>query len=140
MVRIVATIKKFIQRCKLHRRDRKPFKLLVDDIDDAERTIVRLVQQKYLQREIQFYSHSNPSSRKQLTNKERRKEKSLWKLDPYLDPNGILRVGGRIRKSSFSDELKNPVILPKDSVISRRIADHIHHEVKHRGRTTTLKG
>lgn len=41
-------------------------------------------------------------------------------MDPVMD-KGLLRVGGQISKGSMPMELKNPMILPKDSHISKLI-------------------
>ena len=38
---------------------------------------------------------------------------SIHQLDPFLDKDGVLRVGGRLVKSSLSHELKHPVLVPK---------------------------
>lgn len=36
---------------------------------------------------------------------------SLVMLNPYLDGDGLLRVGGRLRKSDLSEDAKHPIIL-----------------------------
>ena len=59
------------------------------------------------------------------------------KLDSFLDNDGTLRVGGRLEKSTMSDMLKHPVILPKHSHISTLIARYIHNQT-HQGRGATL--
>ena len=58
---------------------------------------------------------------------------TLCKLDPILDQD-ILRVGGRLNKMALPSELKNPVILPKNSHTSRLILQQIHLQVGHSGR------
>ena len=42
-----------------------------------------------------------------------RKTSSLHCLDPFLDRDGVLRVGGRIKRGSFMEEIKFPVIIPR---------------------------
>ena len=42
-----------------------------------------------------------------------KKISSLHSLDPFLDTNGVLRVGGRIKKADLGEGLKTPIILPK---------------------------
>ncbi|XP_057183499.1 uncharacterized protein LOC130550135 [Triplophysa rosa] len=51
---------------------------------------------------------------------------------------GLLCVGGRLKQSSLSEELKHPVILPKDSHIVELILAHYHAKVCHQGRYLTL--
>ena len=44
-------------------------------------------------------------------------------LDPIL-VGRLLRVGGRLKASTLSQELKHPIILPKDSTITILILSH----------------
>ena len=37
---------------------------------------------------------------------------SLLKLHPFIDRNGLLRVGGRITQSKLATEETNPIIIP----------------------------
>ena len=62
----------------------------------------------------------------------------LYRLDPYLDSNNVLHVGGR-SKGNNELQLSNPVILPKasHSIISKRVIEYFHQKVEHLGRTTT---
>ena len=43
---------------------------------------------------------------------------SLYKLDPFLDEDGILRVGGGLRRANLSYKVKYPVIMPKAGHVS----------------------
>ncbi|XP_048765100.2 uncharacterized protein LOC125672940 [Ostrea edulis] len=65
------------------------------------------------------------------------KESPLIHLNPYLDDSGLLRVGGRLNQSDLPVELKNPVLLPKKSYLSRLLVSHYHEEVKHQGKLFT---
>ena len=59
-------------------------------------------------------------------------------LDPVLDSDGVMRVGGRIRKANLPPTLKNPVFLPKSSHISSLIISNVHERTHHSGRGITL--
>ena len=48
MVKVVATMKAFIQRCQIRRELRGEFILSVDELQTSERTIIVLLQSKYL--------------------------------------------------------------------------------------------
>ncbi|XP_046550437.1 uncharacterized protein LOC124260222 [Haliotis rubra] len=61
----------------------------------------------------------------------------LFKLDPFVDSNGLLRVGGRVQLSELSDNLKHPIILPKRHHITTLIIGHYHEEAAHQGRGLT---
>ena len=62
---------------------------------------------------------------------------SYGKLDPFVDPKGVTRVGGRLKLSSLSERSKHPAILPRDSHITLLVIRHFHNKVKHQGRGMT---
>lgn len=61
----------------------------------------------------------------------------LHQLDPFLQ-DGIMRVGGRLRRASAPLELRHPAILPKDCAVTRLILAHFHEKTQHQGRGQTL--
>ena len=62
----------------------------------------------------------------------------LSSLDPFVDKEGILRVGGRLKHSSLPFEIKHALILPKTSQISKCIIMFYHESVFHSGRGITI--
>ena len=70
-------------------------------------------------------------------NKAVKKASSLYQLAPFLDANGILRVGGRIRCSSLSCGAKHLIILPRKGHVTELIICHHHQIVEHQGRGIT---
>lgn len=58
-------------------------------------------------------------------------------LNPYLDEDGVLRVGGRLQQSSLGSYQKHPIILPGKSHISTLIVRYYHQSVRHQGRHLT---
>ena len=63
---------------------------------------------------------------------------SIYRLDPFLDDRGILRVGGRIKRAEMPYGLKHPAILPKKHHITTLIIRHHHEKVHHQGRSATI--
>lgn len=59
--------------------------------------------------------------------------KSYRTLQPFIDENGIIRVGGRLRHSALSDQAKFPILLPKGSHLSSLILQHYHRCYLHAG-------
>ena len=57
--------------------------------DKAANSIVKVVQLKSFGEEVRVLS-ANSDSRVEVN-----KSKNLYKLDPFLDSDGLLRVGGR---------------------------------------------
>lgn len=62
--------------------------------------------------------------------------KSMRKLAPFLDEVGIVRVGGRLRKSSLPFEVKHPILLPKSHRLTDLIVEKIHKDNCHPGLKT----
>ena len=42
-------------------------------------------------------------------------------LNPYLDKNAIIKVGGRLEKSDISNDCKLPILIPKGCHFSKLI-------------------
>ena len=98
----MAIVKRFIECCKLVLKTKKTVKSNVDlhaaeqlllsslnvsDRVDAEKSLLRMLQRRYLP------NHSTISSKAlkpRTSNKERRKSGGLWKLDPFIDADGIV--------------------------------------------------
>ena len=58
-------------------------------------------------------------------------------LDTFLD-EGLIRVGGRLDKSSMPAQMKHLVIFPKDHHVSVLILRQIHSSLLHSGRNPML--
>ena len=63
---------------------------------------------------------------------------SIAKLDPFIDDEGILRVGGRIKRSAVASEMQHPVLLPKSCRIAELVIRWCHEQVAHAGRGMTM--
>ena len=42
-----------------------------------------------------------------------KKSSSIYKLDPYIDSNGLLKVGGQLNQSTMDGSVKHPLLIPK---------------------------
>ncbi|XP_050056095.1 uncharacterized protein LOC126549771 [Aphis gossypii] len=84
---------------------------------------------------VKFTQNSHwPQLSKQLMNPQATiTPSSLAQLAPFLDPNGIIRVGGRLKFSTLDESAKHPVLLPKNSVLTRLIILHYHQCLLHGG-------
>ena len=56
------------------------------------------------------------------------KKNSISSLNPFLDADNILRVGGRINNSELSYEAKHPIIIPTKSHLANLII-HFSHKI-----------
>lgn len=61
----------------------------------------------------------------------------LYKCSPYLDPNGLIRLHGRIDSANdVSFSTKRPIILPRNNRITRLLVAHFHRLYHHRNHRT----
>ena len=56
----------------------------------------------------------------------------LSKVSPFVDQDGILRVGGRLQESGLSYEAKHPIILGKH-VLTELLVERMHIDCMHQG-------
>ena len=120
MKRILATVLKWCSSYK--------FNINVNTLQDAESAIFHLIQKRAFGSEIE----SLGSGQTVKTNS------AIFKLSPFLDEYGILRVGGRIRKADVSLQMKHPIILPRRCTTTNNIIQHLHEDIQHGGRNSTL--
>ena len=104
----------------------------VEHLEKAANSIVKMVQLKSFQEEIKILS-VNSDSRIEVN-----KSSKVYKLNPFLDSDGLVRVGGRLWKSRLSHSEAHPLVLPKQSNISEAIIRWCHENVAHGGRGMTL--
>jgi len=55
----------------------------------------------------------------------------LLPLDPFLDSQGVLRVGGRLQHSSLDDSMKHPIILSHKCHLVTLLINKVHLETLH---------
>ena len=103
----------------------------VEERQEAELFIIKLVQEEAFSCEIKMLKQCKEIKHKDKTNK-------LHKLNPFIDTYDVLRVGGRLTRSSLHPHVKHPVILPKTSHVSSLIIKHYHQKVHHQGRGITV--
>jgi hypothetical protein len=94
--------------------------LTLKDLKVAELAIIRYEQDRYLNQDFKS------------------KGAGIHKLDPFKDETGMIRVGGRLARSSAPVETKHPILLPKDSVVTKLILEEVHRVMGHVGRNAVL--
>ena len=57
---------------------------------------------------------------------------------PYVGEEGLVRVGGRLREAALSFEVKHPVVLHGQHMVTRRYVEAVHDQTPHQGRVLTL--
>ncbi|KAL0153706.1 hypothetical protein M9458_050984 [Cirrhinus mrigala] len=65
------------------------------------------------------------------------KTSPLISLNPFIDNQGLLRVGGRISAAKLDQDEKNPLIIPGKHHVGALLVRHYHHQTQHQGRLLT---
>ncbi|XP_018372882.1 PREDICTED: uncharacterized protein LOC108767469 [Trachymyrmex cornetzi] len=126
LLRITALCRRVIDRFRKIPNSSLVYPITTQELQTAKLFWVRVIQQSNFNPEIQLLSDGNsiPSS--------------LTRLTPHLDPDGILRVGGRLQSSSLSHDSKHPIILPKQSPFTTLVIADAHLRTCHGGTQLTL--
>ncbi|XP_078384743.1 uncharacterized protein LOC144667212 [Oculina patagonica] len=95
--------------------------LEAEEIKNAEKYWVREAQRERFTEELTNLKGGGTVS----------KSSQLWRLSPFMDSDGILRVGGRLELTSLHYDAKHPVILPKKHHISKLVVAHVHNQGHH---------
>jgi len=101
--------------------------LIAEEINKAEIKILKLLQA------VQF-----PDEIKRLKDKFSTNKSKFANLNPFLDQNGLIRVGGRLRMSNLTFDQKHPILLPNRHCLTDRIIRETHETHYHAGIQTTL--
>ena len=112
----------------LHHKVKKiKTRLTVQEVKSAEVVLVKHVQGQFYKKEMECLKKEKPVA----------SSSSLIDLLPILNEDGLLCVGGRLKHATVEESMKNPIILPYRSVLSKLIA-RWYHDVAHLGTEWTL--
>ena len=115
--------------------------LTVEELLSAKREILKAAQKDAFSREMGMlkpFQEGQDRSSAQQKKRTMKATSSLYCLDPFIDHDGVLRVGGRIQRGHFTDDTKFPVILPRKGHITSLIIKYFHEKVQHQGRSMSL--
>jgi len=125
LIRVTAYCLRFARKCQ-----RQHIETLINtsELRQAQNKIIQIVQRKHFKREIMSLE----------MRREIDKKSQLLHLTPFLDENGILRVGGRLQNSSLQFDEKHPIIIPHEDHLSTLIIQDAHQRTLHGGNQLTL--
>ncbi|XP_063529496.1 uncharacterized protein LOC134740806 isoform X1 [Cydia strobilella] len=126
LTRIVGYLLRFVFNCKHLNINKRQGHLSPQELESALRIIIKCEQRKFFCNDIE-----------DLNNKFSLKS-SINSLHPFLDSEGLLRVGGRLQNAGLSYDQKHPIILPKGSHVTKIIVHNEHLRLKHAGATLLL--
>ena len=107
----------------------------MEEVRLAEEVILKSLQFGYFGKEIQvlqnlcdkdpmFQNRQNAHTR----NEKLKQTSLLFRIDPFLDEKGLLRIGGRLQKATLAYEVKHPIVVPKKSHITDRLIRQYHSQ------------
>lgn len=97
----------------------------VEELDQALKLMIRYVQEEAFQSELRALKNGNSHR--------------LRSLQPFIDPvDGILRVGGRIKKASVPYDSRHQMLLPAKHPLTEALIRHEHLRNLHVGQKALL--
>nr|CAH7748491.1 unnamed protein product [Callosobruchus chinensis] len=126
--KIVAFCFRFTYNASNSFGERKSGAITVDEMNHALLALVKLAQHQDFSQEINCLFEKKPLP----------KGSRLLNLDPFLDTNGYLRVGGRLSKSNLPFDTKHPLILGAKNKLTSLIIKNEHHRQLHAGYQSIL--
>ena len=118
--RVIAWTCRFIHNARLPNESPIKGPLSVSELTRAELLAAKCSQRKSFPDDFETLSKNLP-----LPSKSR-----LLAFTPYLDDDGLVRVGGRLRKAPLPEETCHPVILDPKSEVTR--LEILHHHLESR--------
>lgn len=128
LLRITALCLQFVDRLRGKHFERSPCHPITAYLKLALQRLIGHVQQKAFPKDIIKIQSQVPVS----------KSSPLLKLLPFLDSDGLLRLGGRLIHAVLDYEERCPYILPKDSPLTTLIVRNGHQFMLHGGPQLTL--
>ena len=115
----------------------------VAELQTAEKEVLKIVQREQFHEEIQvleilkLVGEEPDRKTARQRNVAIKRSSCLYRLDPFLDEDGLIRVGGRIKRAKLPFGTKHPVVLPRKSHITALLIRFCHVKVNHMGRGIT---
>lgn len=122
LIRCVAYLKRFSENCRVPPAQRRHTPLNVTELDTSLKYILKMAQREMFRDELQILGKEGSI-----------KKGPLAKLNPFVDQEGFLRVGGRLANSEFSFDKRHPVILLTNHYLTKLIFEHEHITLLHAG-------
>ncbi|GBO22148.1 hypothetical protein AVEN_107480-1 [Araneus ventricosus] len=111
--RILSYIFRFISNCRNKVKRPEPLTVCVEEIRNAENKMIQHAQ-------ISLFDKKGLPS-------------NISNLFPFVDEEGMVRVGGRLENASVPYPHKHPAILPKGSKLSKIYFESLHRRLFHVG-------
>lgn len=121
LIRVTALVLGFISKLKREVKSREQM------MQDSKLYWIKFEQNVYYSDELNFLKNPNGNVPINVRN-----------LNLFLDENSIIRCRGRLEKSDLSYDVKNPILIPRNSPLSDLLIKEAHLGCKHLGVASTL--
>ncbi|GFU77525.1 integrase catalytic domain-containing protein [Trichonephila clavipes] len=127
IIRVLSFICRFVYNCK-NKESKRIGPLDLGELKKAEQLLLKLVQKEEFKVEMNGIQNSAmvPSNSRVKT------------LNPFIDSEGILRVGGRLKNSDINYNQKFPILLPSKHKLTYLIVEYFHKKFLHSGPQSLL--
>ncbi|GFW38313.1 integrase catalytic domain-containing protein [Trichonephila clavipes] len=123
LIRIFSFIFRFINNIKAKESCSKEKYLTADEVKRSTEFLAKIAQLSEFKAEIDALKKGKGVS----------KTSKLKALDPFLDENSLLRVGGRLCNADLPFETKHQIIIPSKHNFTKLLFEHMHKKFFHIG-------
>ncbi|GFV53907.1 uncharacterized protein TNCV_166741 [Trichonephila clavipes] len=127
IIRVLSFICRFVYNCK-SKESKRIGPLDLEELKKAEQLLLKLVQKEEFKVEMNGIQNSAMVS----------SNSRVKTLNPFIDSEGILRVGGRLRNSDINYNQKFPILLPSKHKLTYLIVEYFHKKFLHSGPQSLL--
>lgn len=127
LIRITALVRRFVSNCK-HSLSKHPERRVFDSITLNE---LLLAERFWLIKAQGSAFHDELVCLKAKKNVHRKS--ALTSLSPFIDDEGLIRVGGRLTNAHMHYSSKHPIVLPSRATITKLIFRYEHCRLMHVG-------
>nr|CAI5842142.1 unnamed protein product [Callosobruchus analis] len=127
VLRITAYVKRFIHNLR-HKNNKLLLGLKSTELIKAEKYWIQSIQQRFFSQELIILKNKMPLD----------PNSKILTLNPFLDNEGIIRLGGRLHDAPLPYKTKHPIIIPKKSTFTDLLIRHAHLSTMHGGINLTI--
>lgn len=120
--RVVAYCYRFLHNCRSSQQNRITGSLSPCEIEHALTRLILNAQSQCFQSELKLLLNQQPIQNAHIN-----------KLNPFIDSNGLIRVGGRLNNASFPFNKLHPILLPAKHAITKLLFEREHKRLLHTG-------
>lgn len=128
LIRINALCLRFTHNLISGTEERITDRITTQELEKSNSRLIKIVQRGAFKEDLQALKSKGCVLRKN----------NLSSLCPFIDKQGIIRVGGRLQNAAIVLDARHPILLPANHPFTRLIIAYEHQRQLHAGAQTTL--